>query len=64
MIIALNPTEEVFIVHMSSLDVNMFIHPSQKAKIASSMAGKIIILKEYLDYTNVFSKKPAEKLLK
>lgn len=49
---------------MSSLNANMFIYPAQKGQIDLSMAGKFTVLKEYLDYTDVFLKKSATELLK
>ena len=48
-------------LHVSflSLKSRMTIHLTKKAKITLLIAKKVIVLAKYLDFANVFSKKPA-----
>lgn len=52
-------------VHISSLSLGskITIHPARKTQIALLLAKKVTVLANYLDFTDVFSKKLAEVLL-
>ncbi len=51
-------------VYIASVDLTlgMLIHLAQKAQIASLIAKKVIMLAEYLDFVDIFSKKSATEL--
>lgn len=48
---------------MAYVDAKMIIHPAWEAQIALLIVIEVIILAEYLDFTDVFLKKAAAKLL-
>lgn len=61
---ALNKDVECFVVHISSLSLwSMIIYPSREAQIASLPIEDVIILTEYADFADSFSKKLAKVLL-
>lgn len=49
---------------MSSLNINIFIYQAQKTQIILLIVGKVIVLKEYLNYVDFFLKKSAAELFK
>lgn len=49
---------------MTYLDTKIIIHLAQKTGIALLIAKKVVILADYLDYANAFSKKLVAKLAK
>lgn len=46
------------------MEPKTLIYLAWEAQIALSMIGKITIIKEYLDYTDIFSKEASTKLSK
>ena len=66
MAVALNPDEEVFVVHVVflSLGSRVAIHPARKAQITALDIEKMIVPPEYSDYANIFSETSAAELLK
>lgn len=54
---ALNKNVEAFVVYIAFLLSKILIYPTWTAQIALLLAKKVTILTEYLDFTNVFSKK-------
>lgn len=61
---ALDLSKKAFIVYIAYLSSKMIIYSAQKAQIVLLITEKIIILAEYLDYIDVFSKKSAAELPK
>ena len=59
---ALNENLEAFVVHVSSLESRISIHPARKAQMASLLTEEITVTTEYLDFTNVFLEKSANVL--
>lgn len=51
-------------MHMTYLKDKMSIYLAWKSQIASLLAKKIFVLKKYLDFTDIFSKKSVAKLFK
>ena len=61
---ALNENIEAFVMHMTSLSLNLLpIHPTWEAQIGLLIAKEVQILFKYLDFLDVFSKKKALILL-
>lgn len=61
---ALNSIKEIFVIHVSSLDANTFIYLSQNTHVTLLIADKVIVLKKYLYYADVFLKKLAIEMHK
>ena len=59
---ALDENAEAFVVHVSSLQSRMTIHPTKKAQLALLLAEKVTVQTEYSDYADVFSEKSANVL--
>ena len=50
-------------MYVTYLMAKMAIHPAQKAQMASLLAEEVNVLKKYIDFSDVFSKKSAAVLL-
>ena len=62
---ALDKNVEAFMMHVTFLSLNLIlIHPAREAQIALLVIEKVQILSEYLDFSDIFSKKRASILLK
>lgn len=64
MIAALNLRKKVFVMHVAYLEVKMLIYLAYKIQITLLVTEKVIILIQYLNFANIFSKKSAIKLYK
>lgn len=62
----LDPSKDVSVVYIASLNLSlkMSIHPIREAQIALLLTKEVVIPVEYLDYTNIFSKRSVAKLFK
>ena len=58
----MNENVEAFVIYMTLLTLEIIIHLAKKAQIALLITEKVIVLVDYLDYTNVFPKKLADVL--
>lgn len=52
-----NLGKNIFVIHIANLDFKILIYPAREAQIASLLAEKVIILKEYLDFLDIFFNK-------
>lgn len=64
MIAVLDLGKKLFIIYIASLNVSLkiLIYMAQKAQIVFLLAKKVIVLAEYLNFIDVFSKKVAVEL--
>ena len=53
---------EAFVMNVSSLRLRMTIHPVRKAQLASPSTKEVSMPTKYLDFADVFLKKPAKIL--
>ena len=53
---------EAFVVHVSSLESRMTIHPARKAQLASLLTEEVTVPVEYSDFADVFLEKSANVL--
>lgn len=63
-IVALDLGKKAFMVFIAYLRAKIFIYPARKTKVALLIVEKVIILVEYSDFEDIFSKKLALKLSK
>lgn len=61
---ALDLDKEAFVVHMAYLEAKIWIHLAQEAQVGLLLTEKITVPDDYLNYTDIFSKKLAAKLSK
>lgn len=61
---ALDLDKKAFIVYIVYLKVQMLIYLAEKTQIILLLIKKVIILKTYLAFANIFSKKLIAELLK
>ena len=59
---ALDENVKAFVVHVSSLESKMTIHPAREAQLALLLAGKVTVPTKYSDFADVFLEKPANVL--
>lgn len=59
--LALN--KKAFVVHVAYLGSKMSVYSACKAQIALLLAKNVSVLKEYIDFSNIFSKKSVAVLL-
>lgn len=60
---ALNENKKVFIIYVICQQSLILIHSAKKGQIALLFIKKVIILTEYFDFLNIFSKKKVLVLL-
>lgn len=60
----LDPSKEVFVVHMTYFGKKMSIHLTWEAQIILLLTEKVTVLVKYLDFANIFSKKLVVELIK
>ena len=61
---ALAPDKEAFVIYVAYLGAKISIDPAREAQMALLLAEEISVLKEYADFSDVFSKKLVVVLLK
>lgn len=57
-------SKEVFVIHITYLKTKKSIYLAKKAKIALLLVKKVIVLKEYSDFADIFLRKWAAELIK
>lgn len=61
---ALNQIQKAFVIQIVYLYNTILIYLAQKTQIALLLFKKVIIVKKYYNYVDIFSKKSAVKLFK
>ena len=61
---ALDENVEAFVVHVSSLESRMTIHPAREAQLALLLTEEVTVPVEYSDFADVFSEKSVNVLPK
>lgn len=56
-VVALNVSNKSFVVYIAYLDRKILIYLTSNVQTTFLMAEKVTVLTEYLDFTNIFSKK-------
>ena len=59
----MNKNSKAFIVYITFFNSEITIYLARKAQIALPLAKKVIVLAEYSDFANLFSKKSADIFL-
>lgn len=54
-------SKEVFVMHMVYLETKKSIYLARKAQITLLLVKKVIILKKYLDFADIFLRKVSNK---